>query len=314
VKRLPNGRLLSGLQLALASLLLVGLGIYLQPAALWAALRRLDWGLVLSAALLGLAGVLVQWVKWQRLLCFHRPGTTWGEALQSLLVGFALGLVSPGRLGELGRGVFLGGNRLALVSLAGLDRMSSAGVTLAVGWIVLWIVYPPGGMGVSCALLAGGAAAVFAGRRLRPEWAPGFLRGIGGVFKDTPGRLWLRTMGWSILFNLIFFYQFYLLVRSAGDGSLKIVWGIPLIFSLKAVLPLSFLDLGVREGAAVLVFSRLGLDPAPAFNGALILFIFNVLLPGIAGLGVVYRQAAALTRKKLSWPFCSSSSLERWGS
>lgn len=249
---------------------------------------------VLAAALLGLAGFVVQWVKWQRLLECHRPGTTWGEGLQTLLIGFALGLVSPGRIGELGRGLFLRGRgRTVLVGLAALDRLSSAAVTLLAGGVGLWIIYPAGRVWIAC-LLPGLVGAGFLCRRLQGGWDSIRLREMKGVFRETPRRLWIELSGWSTLFNLIFFSQFYLLVRGAGEIPAGAAWGIPLIFAIKAVLPFSFLDLGVREGAAVLVFSRLGLDPLPAFNAALILFIINVLLPGMVGLTVLYRQTSAL--------------------
>lgn len=294
VKHLPAGPLLLALKSLLACLLLALLAIYLKPAGLWSAFKRVDLIWVLPAALLGLAGFVVQWAKWQRLLERHRPGTTWGEGLQTLLVGFALGLVSPGRIGELGRGLFLRGRgRMGLIGLAALDRLSSVAVTLLAGVAGLWVVYPAGRIWIAC-LLPGLVGAGFLFRRLQGGWNSTRLREAVRVFKETPRRLWLELSGWSTLFNLIFFSQFYLLVRSAGEIPAELVWGIPLIFAIKAVLPFSFLDLGVREGAAVLVFSRLGLDPAPAFNAALILFIFNVLLPGMVGLTVIYRQTTAL--------------------
>ena len=111
-------------------------------------------------------------------------------------------------------------------------------------------------------------------KRLAPLRA---CRGLGAA-------VWRRGLWYSFLFNVVFCWQFFLLARGWGELPLAAAGGIPLIYTLKALLPLSFLELGVREGAAVWVFTRLELDPAIAFSAALGVFACNVLLPGAIGL------------------------------
>lgn len=277
-----------GLKIILAGGLLFGIAIFLRPDELWAALQGVDQQTLGFVSLLGGVGIGVQWAKWHYLLARYRPGTTWNEALKSLWVGFGLGLISPGRLGELGRGAFfVGENRLALAFLSGIDRLSSSAVTLIAGWIALWTVYPWAGSWTSLALAAGmGVASLWRrGSKHKLHLTP---------FNLLSRREWPQVLAWSALFNLVFFVQFYLLVRGGGGTALRLAQAIPLLFALKTLFPLSFLDLGVREGAAVLVFARLGLDPAPAFNAALLLFIINILVPGIGGLVVACRQGMPL--------------------
>ena len=287
----PYSRLLLGVKLGFALLLLGALLVWLKPVRLWGSLREVDPGLVFLAVLLGVVGVLVQWLKWQKLLNACRAETTWSEGLTSLLTGFALGLFSPGRLGELGRGVFLGGDRTMWVGLAGLDRLTSFAVTLGAAWLGLLMLYPAGALGT--ALLLGGVAAVFLlgwriGVRRMGKWDI-FLR-VRVAFQRIPRGLWGEILGWSALFNVIFFGQFYLLINNWVKLPPEAIWGIPLVFGIKAVLPFSFSDLGVREGAAVVVFSRFGVDPVPAFNAAFLLFVINVLLPGLIGTALLYWQ------------------------
>jgi hypothetical protein len=50
------------------------------------------------------------------------------------------------------------------------------------------------------------------------------------------------------------------------------------------LLPISFMDLGVREAASVVVFGSVGVAAATAVQASLMLFGLNVLLPGLAGL------------------------------
>ncbi|NKB67300.1 MAG: hypothetical protein GKR89_09595 [Candidatus Latescibacteria bacterium] len=279
--------------LALAALLIWLVG----PQLLVEVLGQTDPALVGAALALGLVGLGVQWLKWHALLRWARPKTRWFESLDSLLVGLALGLVSPGRLGELGRGTFLGGKRARWAGLAGVDRMISALVTLVFGGMALIILRPQatGWVGLGALLLLGTG---LLGRRLLQDlgrrWA--WWDQVGQAIRTIPPGLWLNTVFWSLLFNLVFFAQFYLILLSWGPVSLQGCLAIPLLFALKSLIPFSFLDLGVREGAAVLIFSWLALPPETALGAALVVFVINVLLPGLAGAGLVYRRGStALT-------------------
>ena len=289
MKRLQIGPWLSILKIGFTAILIVSLGVYLKPGRLWEVGKQIDSGWMAAAGLLAIVGLAVQWVKWQQLLRFFRPQTTWSEGLQSLLVGFAFGLVSPGRLGELGRGVFLDGDRATWVGVAGVDRLCSQGVTLAAAWVGLLVIFPEAALGlillaVVLALLVMVGLQAVTGRGEQWMWR------VWEWVKQIPSILWARGTAWSILFNLVFFTQFYILVQSWGPLPDTVLWGIPVIFGLKSILPLSFMDLGVREGSAVLVFGLLGVDPAPAFNAALLIFVLNVLLPGACGVIFVFRH------------------------
>lgn len=278
-------------KMALAGALLGALWWYLDPRRIWHSLYQVDGSCLGVAAALGGVGILVQWVKWQRLLAAFRPQTTWAEGLHSLLIGFALGMLSPGRVGELGRGVFLGGERVTWMGLAVADRLCSSLITVALGGVGLVILYPRGGVWAlgALAVLAGLAALAWPWLKgLAGQWE--WVRQGGEAVRRIPGRLWLRTFSWSALFNLVFCGQFYFLLLSWGAVPAGALWGIPLFFAVKVLLPFSIMDLGVREGAAVLVFSQLQFDPVVAFNASFILFILNALLPGLGGLALLVRR------------------------
>ncbi|MCC7265270.1 MAG: hypothetical protein IT369_22430, partial [Candidatus Latescibacteria bacterium] len=102
---------------------------YVDPMRLWASLNALKGKVFWASITLGVVGIAVQLAKWQLLLRRFRPATTWAEGFRSLLAGFGLGLLSPGRMGELGRGVVLGGKQATWIGLSVVDRASSATVT-----------------------------------------------------------------------------------------------------------------------------------------------------------------------------------------
>ena len=295
--------------LASVLLLVALLWVVLDPEAVAAASLQVD-GLLLSlAAALATVGIGIQWLKWHSLLAHGYPNTARVQSLYSLLVGMALGLVSPGRIGELGRGVLIGGYRLEAVALCGLDRLISALVTLAAAAVGLAVLEPLAG--VSAGVVVAGVVAasyrvavcglksplvqrMMAHLAEDSPWRRHLERGSAAL-RNLPAGLWRRTILLSVLFNLVFFFQFYVLSLSWIDLPARGVAAIPLIFALKALAPIGFLDVGVREAASVLVFSLVGLDPVPALWAALLLWLLNVVIPSAVGLVWV-----AATR--VGWP------------
>ena len=130
------GKVLLSLLLLATALSIVG------PDQVLGQLRRLPISYLGPAALGGLLGLAIQWLKWQRLLSHVRHGSTPGEGLRSLLPGFRPAFFSPGRLGELGRGFFLTGSRTAMTAAAIADRACSVYVTLAAGALGLTFFRP----------------------------------------------------------------------------------------------------------------------------------------------------------------------------
>lgn len=263
----------------------------MDPRQLFGRLQQVEMYTLWAALVCGALGIAVQWIKWQCLLVRFRPQTTWGEGLNSLLVGFGLGLLSPGRLGELGRGVMLGGKQSTWIGLSVMDRAGSAATSVILGWVGLLVLNTPlalAVLGVAVLLVAGliGVWPRLSGHRKRREWRIH----AAAVVERIPRTLWLQLCLWSVLFNLVFFFQFYLLLSSWGPLPLEALWGVPLFFGLKALLPFSIMDIGIREGVALLVFTPLHLAPAVVFNAAFLQFVLNVLFPGVVGWGLLYCQ------------------------
>ncbi len=284
----------------LAALVKAGVSLCLLTLLLWlvASPEELSDNLLaadplyLLLALAGsLAGVAIQWRKWHELLLSIRPATRAGESLRSLLVGFSLGMVSPGRVGELGRGALFEGSRVEAMTMAGLDRALSAGITISAAVIGLAFIdltlALAGGVAMAAAggLLFRHGGALPAGlqkRGLAKPWNAAAAR-LSKALRSISRALLLRVLLWSFLFNLVFFAQFYLLALSWTELPPRGIAAIPVVFGLKTLAPVGLLDLGPREAASAFVFSGIGLDPVPAVNAALLLWLLNLALPAIAG-------------------------------
>ena len=271
---------------AAIGLLAVLIVLTTSPRELLRTAAGLDLRFAGAALALLPAALLIQWWKWRVLLRTSAPEISDAAVLHSLLAGFGLGLVTPGRLGEIGRGLVLPGRRMAATRLALCDRLLSASVTLLSGALCAAAVIPgAGGWLLGAAAGAGGTAGCgwFLIRRLRrrPGWPE--------LPRQVPLRAWGANLAGALTFNLVFFLQFHLLLLAAGPLPPAVVWSVPVVFALKTLLPISFLDLGVRESAAVAVLGPAGVDAAAALNASLLLCAVNVVIPGLPGLAVLGR-------------------------
>lgn len=273
------------LRLLASALLLAGVVVYVSLAGLFEAFATADVHWIAAAAALVPAGVVLQWLKWRALLRCVAPEVGERDVVRSLLAGFGLGLVTPGRLGEIGRGLAVPGVGRSATVLAAADRLLSSVVTVGLGALAATLAWPgrwPLALAAVMALVAGALLAL--GQRLaRRRW----VADLRAVLVLVSWRAWSLCAGASLLFNFVFFAQLFLLVRAAGEVPAAAALAIPVVFALKALAPVSFLDLGVREGAAVGVLGAFGVGAGAALQAALLLMALNVLLPGVAGLLVL---------------------------
>ncbi|MFB6250058.1 MAG: lysylphosphatidylglycerol synthase domain-containing protein [Salinibacter sp.] len=296
----------------------IGLALWLtvDRTAVSAALREARWSwLSLAVVLLPLNVALDGWV-WARLLR-DVSGTGSGRQIgTALFCGFALGVWTPARLGEYaGRAFSLPGADPGTVSLSVFaQRMVDMFVGVGVGLLVLLGTLQRGGVPPSAPWLAAaaagaittgglGAAVLFPGRAAAwgapvARWVPGLSSRIS-YFRRLRPRDGLPVIGGTVLRYFVFTGQFLCLTLALAPGLplSSICAAVALTFYAKYLLPsLTLLDLGLREGGAVLFFHVLGLPTAVGLSAALLLFVLNVLLPAAAGLPFVWRLSLPPSR------------------
>lgn len=97
----------------------------------------------------------------------------------------------------------------------------------------------------------------------------------------------------SFLFYMCYLLQYVLLVSafSHNDFFLNYFWaGNLLMFSKTIIPPVSFGELGIREGASVFFIQQFGESASIGFNASIFLFFINVLLPSLIGLLLIFRK------------------------
>ncbi|MDZ7315392.1 MAG: flippase-like domain-containing protein [candidate division KSB1 bacterium] len=252
--------------------------------------------LIAGAALL-LLNLYIQFRKWQLVVRRINPSTPNAAIFFSLLVGLALGFVTPGRMGEIGRAAFVPHTDWAkLTGLLLIDKLIALAVLYFFGMIglahvlsytftsVVWLPILLSSLILTLLI----SAVFFHPKALKSLVSGGRLRvfkrlasGAGAITPPLAGKLLL----YSILFLLTFCTQFVLFYLAFERQSLLSAYAVAVaVMFVKALLPISLGDLGVRESASVYLFTLVGGTSAAAFDASLLLFVVNVLFPALIGL------------------------------
>jgi uncharacterized membrane protein YbhN (UPF0104 family) len=225
------------------------------------------------------------------------------DSARSLLAGFALSLVTPGRLGELGRCLFVAESYRAPVFLLNtLDRALDmwALLTCAVASLMALAPRPYGvfGLGVWLALLpaALGLPNLVANLSSLPWWEEDFrqkLRLAGQTLRAVPTTAFAA---WALVSTLLDLLTFFFLLRAFHHVSLRAALiTFPWIVAAGG-LPISLSGLGPREAAAALLLAPYAIPSAVACDVGLLQFAFSALLPAL--IGGIWLAAATVRKPK----------------
>jgi uncharacterized membrane protein YbhN (UPF0104 family) len=266
-------------------------------AGLREAFRNLEVGSLFLALFCLLVLLFLRAYKWHRLLAAAGNGYI-RQSLRSLFGGFALGLITPGRLGELGRCAFVRKEERAQVAvLTVFDRLldfwallTAMGASLfflaprpaAVFGVAVWLALLPVVMGFP-ALVSHLSKLARNSRRFRGH----FMEAGGMPMVETP-RFALMAVGamWAELAS------FFFLLRAFFPTEFSTTLATYPYIVLAGDLPVSFSGVGVREGAAALLLSPYAVPTTAAVDASLLWFVFGMLLP--AALGVCWLVAERL--------------------
>jgi uncharacterized membrane protein YbhN (UPF0104 family) len=256
------------------------------------------WGHASPACLL-ISFILSAAVLWLNILRWHHFmkcggfATTVSQSASSYLAGALLGLVSPGRMAEFGRGYLYPDypvSDTALVTLA--EKFYFVFFTLVFGAAGLFFGARPlirafSGMPYAVAAvllicaLAVSAWVILKGRRIA-------FKGLLRFFPvSEPGRLYLLTL--TAIAYILMIFQFHLILAAFFDVKLLHAF-ITLSVTLVVItfFPVSFGNLGVREACFIVLLKALGDFPeVGALNAGFLVFLENIFLPSILGLVVV---------------------------
>ncbi len=259
---------------------------------------------ILLAFFLLLPNIFLQLYRWNYLIRLLKPDVSPMESISSFFGGMVVGFVTPGRIGEVGRSLFLKNvDRLQGVGLVFIDKLYSF-LTILVGGIwglvslliyhfnygafILWPLF-------TIALLVTASGLIIV---INPQVIRTLLYNLSLLlpYRDKIKQIiscidsFQKKQAVFFLFLSFLLYFVYILQFCLLSFAFqKIPWTTAVtattstIFA-KTLFPVSLADLGIREGASVYFFLKFHVEKVTAFNSALLLFAINVLIPTLIGL------------------------------
>ncbi len=242
---------------------------------------------ILLALFLVCVHVFFKSYKWYLLAKeLHSENTFWG-AMRSYLRGTSLAIITPSRIGELGRIVRMKGDKLQLGSLTLVDKISEL-------WIVIFFVLLGGqrlltGFNPVFIILALAVILLFLYqfRRLNnaiTRFVPfAFLRHILRGFTLVSWPLSNIILILSFLTMSVYFLQAYLLLSAFQPVAVSTILMVFPLILLTNLVPVTIGSLGIREGVAIYLLSQFGVPAGVAVSVSLLLFLFDTVIPGVLG-------------------------------
>jgi uncharacterized membrane protein YbhN (UPF0104 family) len=262
---------------------------------------------------LGVANIFLQYSKW-RLTCAEVLDVKDKfKVFRSLFFGFSAGIITPLRVGEyFGRGIEFRDKSLVQVTVATLvDKFFPLLMVASLGSVAsllfMYVYYE-----VSIYIVLSLFILIFtffylliilllsnrfwnsilfsklnSSVKIKP-----FLEKLR-IFESLNRTYFFKMLTISFLFYACFLIQYALLVSAFSNhfDFLQYLWAANLIMFAKTIIPpISFGELGIREGASVYFLTQMGETASVGFNASIFLFIINLLIPALIGIGMFLRK------------------------
>jgi len=272
---------------------------------IWLLLKEADLIYLLLPAPLFLLNILIKGYRWKRMLRLQGFTLSLSESFRVYSASLLFGLLTPGRVGELTKAVYLKAKgfpyRSSLASVI-LDRLADIVSLILIGYVsmlaffslfrseivvmgiffilvplVLFVLLKGSGLGRS--------ALLFMVKKFERQESgdsienklQDFLRDFSLLLKKGAGSITLFTLAaW-----VVYFLQLYLFSLSL-DFHLPVSYFIAVvsISLLVSFLPVSIAGIGTRDGALIGLFSLIGLSRESAITFSF-LFLYMYLVNGV---------------------------------
>lgn len=237
---------------------------------------------------LGAASITI-WIraaKWHLLLSEDRIPASQGESARSLLGAYALGSITPGRLGDYARCIFVGeGRRSRTLLLTFVDKALDSWAVVSVGIVSLFLLLPHTSAILVSALWFGLipagflASKTFRGGRPPGSWVFKLIRTFQGLRK-----IHLRRFaGWAVAASCLDVVTLLCLLEAFHKAGWAVALAAYPCLVIAGAVPVSFGGIGPREGVSALLLPVFSISSALAVNISLAFFAFTILLPAIVG-------------------------------
>lgn len=257
-----------------------------------------------AAIILLIPNLLIHWFRWHYLLKLIHRKVRIVDSAASYFGGLVAGFITPGRIGEFGRSLFLKDiDRLQALGMVLIEKIY-AFIPIIVGgvWGLFFLIafqigYDAFLLWPLC-LIALVTTLICIWMGIRPGWLRTSLYHLSlfmpsrmklkqiihcmDHFKNKQGKHYILL---STLVYGVYITQYCLLAMTFQPIPIvKAMAATTSTMLTKTLLPISFGDIGIREGAAIYYFTKLQVAKVTAFNSSILLFLINIVIPTVIGL------------------------------
>lgn len=277
------------------------------------AIEEADLTIIGVVTLLGVINIYLQFSKW-RLTCTEvLEESDKLKVFRSLFYGFSAGIITPLRVGEyFGRGIEFKEKSLLQVTLATLvDKffpllmVASFGAVSSLLFIYFYykvsiyivlslfiLIFTLFYLQISLIMSKRFWNNILFSRINSSTRLKSYLDKLR-VFETLDRIYFYKMLLISFLFYSCFLIQYALLVIAFSNhyNFIAYLWAANLIMFTKTIIPpISLGELGIREGASIYFLTQLGETAAIGFNASILLFVINLLIPALIGVGMFLRK------------------------
>jgi len=305
-KRNIGGVLQSLLPRMAGLILLVFLLQQLNMRYLIDTLKQADLGTILFAIILLILLIAIKTIRWQAILGALNLSLPWREAYLAYFASIFIGFLTPGRLGEFGRALYVrddvsSQSGMAISSVLA-DRLFDLYTLLIVGGAAIFPIGPPqhrlwmilfflltllplalflNDRAFNWLQNAAGRMGRYGRRLFDPD---GWLVGIRHGLQKMGAKAVLVCAVLTVAAYGVYFTQCFLLSKSLVlDVNYSVIMFSVALGSLITLLPFSISGLGTREATIVAYLSTVGVAAERALSFSFLVFVTFYLVGGLVG-------------------------------
>jgi len=232
-------------------------------------------------------------LKWQILLKSFWQDISFIRATTSYLLGFSIGIVTPAKIGEVARAIYLPySDKKKIAGLVILDRycdlviltfLAVPGAIRFIGIEVGIIILCAGLFGISVFFIYPSIISFYSSKNFQSAWINKILNKLV-EYNEIPKRVISTSLLLSLCIFILSVMTSYLLVFSFTFFSPANAFEVFPIALFTNILPITIGNLGVRESVTIFLLDFYTINKEIAFNSSVMLFFLHSFIPAIIGL------------------------------